>query len=237
MPRMYKDKEQSYWERKFALYSREPRKLWSTFNDILGRTRPQSNASVPLFTADAFLEAFTTKVRTTHEATAGSPPPVFPPTTCGLSILSPVTEEELRRTILSSAPKTCDLDPGPTFILQEFVDTLLPFLTVLCNRSLCDGDLPASQKRSILVPVLKAEGLDVTVPMNFRPIVNVSFLSKIIEKIVATQLTHYLDKNNLLPIYQSGFRKGHSTELSLSASSLISMGQIDLKSPFWPCSM
>src|SRR6218665_1922027 len=136
MPRMYKDKEQSYWERKFALYSREPRKLWSTFNDILGRTRPQSNASVPLFTADAFLEAFTTKVRTTHEATAGSPPPVFPPTTCGLSILSPVTEEELRRTILSSAPKTCDLDPVPTFIPQEFVDTLLPFLTVLCNRSL-----------------------------------------------------------------------------------------------------
>ena len=189
MHRLYKEKEQSYWERKIALHSKEPRKLWSTFNDILGRTRPRSNASVPLFTADAFLEAFTTKVRTTHEATAGSPPPVFPPTTCGLSILSPVTEEELRRTILSSAPKTCDLDPVPTFILQEFVDTLLPFLTVLCNRSLCDGNLPVSQKRSIFVPVLKAEGLDVTVPLNFRQVVNVSFLSKIIEKVVASQLT------------------------------------------------
>src|SRR6218665_125780 len=66
----------------------------------LGRTRARSNASVPLFIADAFLEAFTTKGRTTHEVTAGSPPPVFPPTTCGLSILSSVTEEELRRTIL-----------------------------------------------------------------------------------------------------------------------------------------
>src|SRR6218665_1008322 len=62
MHRMYKDKEQSYWERKIALHSREPRKLWSTFNDILGRARPQSNASAPLFTGDAFLEAFTTKV-------------------------------------------------------------------------------------------------------------------------------------------------------------------------------
>jgi len=49
---------------------------------------------------------------------------------------------------------------------------------VFCNRSLCDEDLPASQKRSLLVPVLKAEGLDVTVPVNFRPIANVSFLSK-----------------------------------------------------------
>ena len=47
-------------------------------------------------------------------------------------------------------------------------------------------------KRSILVPVLKAEGLDVTVPLNFRPIANVSFLSKIIEKIIAAQLTHSL---------------------------------------------
>src|SRR6218665_1500110 len=215
MHRLYKDKEQSYWERKIALHSREPRKLWSTFNDILGRTRPRSNASVLLFTADAFLKAFATKVRTTHEATAGSPLPVFPPMTCGLSTLRPVTEKELRRTILSSEPKTCDLDPVPTFILQEFVDTLLPFLTVLCNRSLCDGDLPASQKRSILVPVLKAEGLDVTVPLNFRPVANVSFLSKIIEKVVAAQLSHYLDINNLLPIYQSGFRKGHSTETLL----------------------
>src|SRR6218665_1399029 len=57
--------------------------------------------------------------------------------------------------------------------------------------------------------------LDVTVPLNFRPIANFSFLSKIIEKNVAAQLTHYLDINNLLPIYQSGFRKGHSTKTLL----------------------
>jgi len=43
---------------------------------------------------------------------------------------------------------------------------------------------------------------------------NASFMSKIIEKIVAAQLTHY---HNLLPtyMYQSGFRKGHSTEAML----------------------
>jgi exonuclease III len=213
MHRKYKDKEQSYWERKIALHSGESRKLWATLNDILGRSRSDQPAS--LFTADAFLEAFTTKVRSVREATAGCPPPIFPSTNCGLSTLSPVTSEELRRTILASAPKTCNLDPLPTFILQEFVDTLLPFLTVLCNRSLCEGVLPISQKRSILVPVPKAAGLDMADPVNFRPIANVSFLSKVIEKIVAAQLTHYLDKNGLLPTYQSGFRKGHSTETLL----------------------
>ena len=101
-----------------------------------------------------------------------------------------VTSAELRRIILTSPSKSCELDPLPTFLLQEFVDVLLPFLTVLCNRSIEDGVLPPSQKRSILVPVLKRSGLDSSDPVNFRPIVaNVSFLSKIIEKIAAYQLT------------------------------------------------
>jgi len=61
-----------------------------------------------------------------------------------------------------------DLDPLPTFLLQELVDVLLPFLTVLCNRSIQDGILPQSQKRSILagLPVLKLEELDASYYQN-----------------------------------------------------------------------
>src|ERR1043165_10206371 len=46
-------------------------------------------------------------------------------------------------------------------------------------------------------------------------IANVPFISKVIEKIVACQLTSYLETSNLLPTIQSGFRKGHSTETLL----------------------
>src|SRR6218665_1667820 len=115
---------------------------------------------------------------------------------------------ELRCIILTSPPKSCELDPIPTFLLQEFVDDLLPFLTALCNRSIQDGVLPPSQKRSVLVPVLKRSGLDSIDPLNFRPIANVSFMSKIIEKIAAYQLTVFLETNKLLPECQSGFRRG-----------------------------
>ena len=66
-----------------------------------------------------------------------------------------------------------------------------------------------------MIPILKHEGLDPTDPANFRPIANVSFISKVIEKVIACQLTSYLDTNNLLPTMQSGFRKGHSTETLL----------------------
>ena len=197
------------------IYAGDPKRLWATFNDLLGRGRAGRKPDTPSFTADGFLESFTSKILAIREATAGSPPPSFPSTDFSLSDLSPVSSQELRRIILASAPKTCELDPLPTFLLQEYVDVLLPLLTVLCNRSLQEGILPPSQKKSILVPVLKRDGLDASEPANFRPIANVSFLSKIIEKIVAFQLTAYLEMNNLLPVYQSGFRKGHSTETLL----------------------
>src|SRR6218665_1752377 len=84
-------------------------------------------------------------------------------------------------------------------------------------RDICIIILPAPQKRSILVPALKCEGLDSNDPVNYRPIANVFFVSKIIEKIIAFQMTSYLETNNLLPGIQSlsGFRKGHSTETLL----------------------
>lgn len=68
---------------------------------------------------------------------------------------------------------------------------------------------------SILITVPNNEGLDWIDPNNFRPIANVTFQSKIIEKVVAAHLTLYLDRNNLLPKFQSGFRKGRSTETLL----------------------
>src|SRR6218665_5425 len=75
------------------------------------------------------------------------------------------------------------------------------------------------------VPPRSPPLLDSTAPLNFRPIANVSFMSKIIEKIATYQLTVYLETNKLLPECQSGFRRGHSTEtLLLHISFLIFMG-------------
>lgn len=82
------------------------------------------------------------------------------------------------------------------------------------------------------VPVPKREGqLDLSDPDNFKPIANVCFISKVIEKIIASQVTAYLEKNDLIPNFQSGFRKGHSTSCYF-ATFLISDGpSIVLRSP------
>jgi len=49
----------------------------------------------------------------------------------------------VRRIIMQSPAKSCTLDPVPTFLVREFVDLLLPFLTTLVNTSLMQGQLPA----------------------------------------------------------------------------------------------
>ena len=122
---------------------------------------------------------------------------------------------DLERIIRSSPAKSCDLDPIPTFLLCEFLDDLLPFIHTMCNTSLSTGILPSSQKRAIVTPRLKKKGMDLNEPSSFRPISNLSFLSKVLEKIVAKQLVTYLTEADLLPKFQSGYRRDHSTETLL----------------------
>ena len=50
---------------------------------------------------------------------------------------------------------------------------------------------------------------------NYRPISNLSFLSKVTEKIVLSQLSTYLNANKLFPVSQSAYRPGNSTETAL----------------------
>jgi len=50
---------------------------------------------------------------------------------------------------------------------------------------------------------------------NYRPVSNLSFISKVVERAVAVQLNEYLVANDLLPRYQSAYRKNHSTETAL----------------------
>ena len=89
---------------------------------------------------------------------------------------------------------------------------LLPFITIMCNASLREGFLPASQKAAIITPILKKVGLDVDDAKSYRPISNLTFVSKVIERIVADQIKAFLAESDLMPPLQSAYRPGHSTE-------------------------
>ena len=130
-----------------------------------------------------------------------------------------------------------------SFFLKEIVDTLLPFLTTIINMSLLEGHLPGSQKHAIVTPLLKKADLDVSEMKNYRPVSNLTFVSKIVERMMSEQLTHYLNSSDLMPRLQSEYRRCHSTETALlrvlsdiyAASNkqcVTLLGLLDLKAAF-----
>jgi len=50
---------------------------------------------------------------------------------------------------------------------------------------------------------------------NYRPISNLSLISKIIERVVKSRLSDHLTSNNLVNPHQSAYCKRHSTETAL----------------------
>ena len=149
----------------------------------------------------------------------------------------------MRRLIMKSLIKSCSLDPLPTFFLQEQIDSMLPFITRMINASLRQGRLPDTQKYAIVTPLLKKPGLDVNDMANYRSVSNLTFLSKVIEWIVAQQLNDYLAANNLLTGKQSAYKSFHSTEtttlrvlsdalVSVDAQKVTLLSLLDLSAAF-----
>ncbi len=83
------------------------------------------------------------------------------------------------------------------------------------NASLLSGTFPNSLKTAVVKPLLKKLNLDNTILSNYRPISNLPFIGKVIEKVVFNQLNNYLNSNGYLDNFQSGFRPNHSTETAL----------------------
>ena len=107
------------------------------------------------------------------------------------------------------------MDPLPTDVLIESIDIVLPYITTMCNATLREGILPASQKSAIITPILKKAGLNVDDVKSYRSISNLTFVSKVIERIVAKQIKDFLTDSDLMPPFQSAYRPGHSTETAI----------------------
>ena len=92
---------------------------------------------------------------------------------------------------------------------------LAPFLVELFNRSLAAGDVPDIFKAAYITPLLKKPDADPSDVKFYRPISNLSVLSKLLERLVAKQLLSYLTTARLLPDLQSAYRAFHSTETAV----------------------
>ena len=113
------------------------------------------------------------------------------------------------------AAKSCSLDPVPASLLRYCIDDLLPIIKRIVNLSINSTSMPRSMKNAVLSPLLKKAFLHFEFFSNFRPVSNLKFLSKVIEKVAAMRLTDYFCDNDLNESLQSAYKKHHSCETAL----------------------
>ena len=132
-----------------------------------------------------------------------------------LDQFTPTTEEELREILKDSGIKTSCEDPIPAKILKLVIDETLPMLVKLINKSFREGSVDGV-KLSIIDPLLKKAGLDAEMRKNYRPVNNLVFFSKLIERTATRQMDAHMLTNNLFCDKNFAYKKYHSTETMMA---------------------
>ena len=132
-----------------------------------------------------------------------------------LQIFKPTTVSVIITMIRKPSKASCALDNIPANLLCDLLPVLAPIITHLVNAALSSGTFPSQLKSVVVMPLLKKLGSDVEVLKNYHPVSNLSFISKVIERVVASQILDHMRENNLLDAMQSVYRSGHSTETAL----------------------
>jgi hypothetical protein len=104
-------------------------------------------------------------------------------------------------------------DGIPVNIMKSTAHFIAEPISAIINSSMDTGIFPDALKIAKVCPVFK-DG-DKSIFQNYRPISVLPSFSKVFEKVIFNRLLHYLDLRNILCNSQYGFRKNHSTFMSL----------------------
>ena len=120
---------------------------------------------------------------------------------------------EVESVIRLSTSQARGHDGIPQSIVLAALPILGPLLVNIYNDSIKNSIFPSIWKRSLVVALNKTSSPRTM--GDIRPISLLCFLSKVLERIIHQQLYNYLDSRSLINDYQTGFRKGHSTQTAL----------------------
>ena len=155
---------------------------------------------------------------------------------------APMTIKEVTLIIKHMKTKSCELDDIPTDILKQ----MLPWvLSLLLRLSIChseEGVFCINWKLAMVRPLLKKLGLEL-IKANYRPVSNLPFISKVVERCMLLQLSQHCEDFNLQPDYQSAYRDNYSCETAVlrisndilwafEKQSITSLVAIDLSAAF-----
>ena len=216
-----KERNRQYSER-ISQVQGNPRKLWGEINKMLHRVNESVLPDGPVTeVCENFSEYFIDKIQKIRDSFSCTKTVMASAETCNpdantpFSNFTPVSEDEVRKIIVSSPCKSCSLDPWPTFLLKDCLDIIIIPITKLMNMCLSHGVFPAQFKTAVVTPLIKKPTLSKNDMKNYRPVSNLNFLSKLLERLVVKQLQDHLVSNGLENPFQSAYKTGHSTETAL----------------------
>ena len=127
----------------------------------------------------------------------------------------PATLTEIHKLISTSESKQCPLDSIPNFPFETLLQWTWSNHLKSCQSLSFWRNFPSSFKQAFVQPLLKKPSLSTDDLNNFRPNSNLNFISKILEKVVASRIQSYLSSNSLSPSFQSAYQIFRSTETTL----------------------
>ena len=207
--------------KKIADANGDQRKLYSVFNNLVDKgsdiVLPDHDCDEQL--ANHFSDYFVKKIAKIQESfnpSCTASVEVLPEQFSGslLTTFEPTSVNELRNLIQDNGIKCSSADVFPPNLISDNLDLFLPVWTDYINTSFKEGSM-VGLKMAYIKPHLKDSSLDHNDLKNYRPVSNLPFLSKLIERVVLKRLNTHMERNNLFIPNQSGYKKGHSTETLL----------------------
>lgn len=215
--------KQKYYETKIIENENDSKKLFQICNNLLHKIKDNSlpSHSSPAELANKFVQYFKDKITKIREDLKNDIAPTTEfqseeeRTNSNLGNFKEISEAEVSKLILSGNSKSCCLDPLPTTILKQVLPSILPAITSIINKSLTESRMPTDLKQAVVTPLLKKSSLDKENLKNFRPVSNLPFIGKCIEKVAISQMEKHLSENSLIEPLQSAYKVNHSTETAL----------------------
>ena len=130
-----------------------------------------------------------------------------------------------------SSKASCILDPIPSNLQCLLLPHVVPVIKEIINKALSSGCFPSSMKSAIVKPLLKKSTLNPEIFKNYWPVSNLSYVSKVIEKVIAavlyrtckikTSSTHFN-----LPINVGTAQKLHCSVSTMTSCELSTMEMV-----------
>ena len=220
---LIKSQREQFYGKSLDEIEGDQKALFSFVNNITDSKKTvdklPTNYSDPCTLANEFNRYFIDKINRIRQTFGTASPPIpdelFEPTTTDCLIMfDPCTQDELRQIIKNSGVKVSpkDILPGP--VMDKSIDTLLPYLTKLVNLSLSTGSFDGL-KEAVVRPLFKNGATDCNDFSSYRPVSNLTFISKLVERVVHARLQQHMNSINYTCKTQFGYKKFHGTETLL----------------------